>query len=160
LTDEAVYVAGLPRAAFELLGLRGADELAQRLEAGARGELVVRRDIDGIGKRVDVGRFLRGVRVGQGADVLERAGLRGDLVPVELRVAMTGAGTAKATEVLEALLGRADVPARFVRAALLCTQGGARVSPLELSAVRAAFAAQRAREAAAALAATGAGAAE
>jgi radical SAM-linked protein len=146
--DEAVYVAGLPAAALELIGALDAAALAQRLQDGARGDLVVRRDIDGIGKRIDVGRFLLGVRVGEGADALQRAGLRGELVPVELRVAIRGDGTAKPTEVLEALLGRADVPARFVRAELLCTQAGVRVAPLDLEGVRSAFAARRAQDAA------------
>jgi radical SAM-linked protein len=157
--DEAVYVAGLPQAALDLIGVRDVAGLAQRLADGAHGELIVRRDIDGIGKRIDVARFLLDVRAGEGAAALQQAGLRGDLVPVELRVAIHGDGTAKATEVLEALLGRADVPARFVRAALLCTQGGARVAPLDLEGVRAAFAARRVQEAAA-LASANAGAAE
>jgi radical SAM family uncharacterized protein/radical SAM-linked protein len=148
--DEAVYVAGLPQAALDLIGVRDADGLARRLQDGARGDLIVRRDIDGIGKRIDVGRFLRDVRAGEGAAVLQQAGLRGDLVPVELRVAIGGDGSAKPTEVLEALLGRADVPARFVRAGLLCTQTGARLAPLELDALRSAFAARRVQEAAAA----------
>jgi radical SAM family uncharacterized protein/radical SAM-linked protein len=157
--DEAVYVAGLPQAALDLVGVRDVAGLAQRLADGARGELIVRRDIDGIGKRIDVGRFLLGVRAGEGAAALQRAGLRGHLVPIELRVAIRGDGTAKPTEVLEALLGRADVPARFVRAALLCTHAGARVAPLDLDDVRAAFAAKRAQEAAA-VANADAGAAE
>jgi radical SAM family uncharacterized protein/radical SAM-linked protein len=147
--DEAVYVAGLPAAALDMIGVRDVSGLAQRLADGAGGELVVRRDIDGIGKRIDVARFLLGVRAGEGAPALQQAGLRGDLVPVEVRVAIRGDGSAKPTEVLEALLGRADIPARFVRAALLCTQAGARVAPLELDGVRAAFAARRVQEAAA-----------
>ena len=90
------------------------------------------------------------MRVGHGADtLLQQAGLVGDLMPVELRVRMSNSGTAKATEVLEALLGRADVPARFVRAAMLCTKGGHRVSPVELASIRSAFAAERTRQAAA-----------
>jgi radical SAM family uncharacterized protein/radical SAM-linked protein len=147
--DEAVYVAGLPRSSLALLGLADQAALAARLAEGAAGPLVVRRNIDGIGKRIEVGRYLAEVRVGHGAQALHQAGLVGDLTPVEMRVRITGSGTAKATEVLEALLGRADVPARFVRAALLCTQAGIRATPIELDEIRGAFTAERTRQMAA-----------
>jgi radical SAM family uncharacterized protein/radical SAM-linked protein len=148
--DEAVYVVGLPRASLELLGVRSAAELGERLAERARGELVVRRDIEGIGKRIDVGQYLVSARAGIGAEVLQRAGLVGELLPVELRLRITGSGTAKASEALQALLGRDDVPARFVRAALLSTQGDVRLTPLELAGLRAVHTAARERAAAAA----------
>jgi hypothetical protein len=140
LIDEAVYVAGLPRAALDLLGLRDRHELADRIEAGARGELVARRDIDGIGKRIDVGKYLLSARVGEGTSVLARAGLVGELIPIELRLRITPDGTAKPSEALHALLSCTELPVRFVRAALICTQGGGRATPLELACLRAAFA--------------------
>ena len=63
--DEAVYVAGLPRASLALLGVADQAALAATFAEGAAGPLVVRRDIDGIGKRIEVGRYLAEVRVGR-----------------------------------------------------------------------------------------------
>jgi radical SAM-linked protein len=141
--DEAVYVAALPRPALDLLGVRDAAELEARLKARQQEPLSVRREIEGIGKRVDVSAYLLDVRVGEGADVLARAGLLGDLLPIELRLRFKDSGTAKASEALEALLGRADVPARLVRASLLTSMHGVRATPMELDRLRAAFTAKR-----------------
>ena len=123
--DEAVYVAGLPRVALELLGVRGRSRARRALGRG-RARPAGRAPRHRRHRQAHRRRQLpgRGARRSRRATRCERAGLVGDLTPVEMRVRITGAGTAKATEVLEALLGRADVPARFVRAALLCTQGG------------------------------------
>lgn len=142
--DRSEYAVALPRAALELLSVRDAGELSALVEARRHQPLVVRRNIEGIGKRVDVGEFLTDVRVGSGGEALARAGLVGDLVPLELGVRISQSGSAKATEALEALFGRADVPARIVRTALLCTQGGARATPMDLDSVRAALRAARA----------------
>jgi radical SAM-linked protein len=137
--DEAVYVAGLPRSALDQLGLHGVGELQARLTQGARGPLVVRRNIDGVGKRIDVANYLLDVRVGQDDETLRRAGLLGDLMSVRMRLSVSPSGTAKPSEALEALLGRADLPVRFVRAELLCTQNGVRATPLQLESLRAAL---------------------
>jgi radical SAM family uncharacterized protein/radical SAM-linked protein len=145
LMDEAVYVAGLPRAALEALGLGGTQELTAHVATRRQGPLVVRRDVDGIGKRIDVGRVLLDVQVGKGADVLERAGLRGELVPLTLRIRLAPDGSAKAIEALEALLGR-DVPARIVRSELLCRRGDEAASPTELAKLRALLAAAEVRD--------------
>jgi radical SAM family uncharacterized protein/radical SAM-linked protein len=134
--DEAVYVAGLPRAALELLGVNDAQGLQARLEAGMRESLVVRRNIDGVGKRIDVASYLLEVRAGEDDAVLRRAGLLGELTSIRMRLRISPGGTAKPSEVLEALLGRADLPARFVRAALLFNQGGDQATPLELAKLR------------------------
>jgi radical SAM family uncharacterized protein len=142
--DHAVYVAGLPRSALELLGLTRADALPALIAEREHGPLVVRRDIDGVGKRVDVGRFLTGVRPFAGGAELRRAGLIGELTPIELGLRMTQAGSAKATEAIEALLGRADLPVRVVRTALQYTAGGACVTPMDLAGLRSALAAGRA----------------
>ncbi|MFI5307782.1 MAG: TIGR03960 family B12-binding radical SAM protein, partial [Polyangiales bacterium] len=148
--DEAVYVAGLPRDALELLGVSDVDGLAEKLAQGAQGDLVVRRAIDGIGKRIDVGEFLVSAVAGRGGDVLARAGLRGELMPVELRLRIGGNGTAKVSEALQALLGRPDLSARYVRMGLMCTHAGARATPMELETLRAAFSTPSAPEAASA----------
>jgi radical SAM-linked protein len=137
--DYAEYAIALPRAALDLLGLRDADELARFVAERRHGPLVVRRNIDGVGKRVDVAQYLEMVRVGEGATQLARAGLVGELIPVAIGLRITQSGTAKAGEALEALLGRADVPARIVRSALGCNRNGALTSPLELDALRGAL---------------------
>jgi hypothetical protein len=148
IIDEAVYVAALPRAALDTLGVRDAGELQQRIALAAQGPLAVRREIDGIGKRVDVAQYLLGARAGVGAEALRRAGLVGELMPLELRLRITGSGTAKPSEALQALLGQPELPVRFVRAALLCSRHGVHVSPLELEQLRAAFAQAREQPAA------------
>jgi radical SAM family uncharacterized protein/radical SAM-linked protein len=134
--DEAIYVAGIPHAVLHELGLGELEALRAHVAERSRGELVVRRDIDGIGKKVDVGQYLVDVEVGEGADVLARAGIGGRLVPVRLRLRITGGGTAKVSEALEALLGVTELPARYVREALLAVVGERRVEPRDLAALR------------------------
>ena len=146
--DHARYVAGLPRAALDQLGLSGAGELDALIAQRRAGALVVRREIEGVGKRVDVAQFLTAVRVGAGEAELRRAGLLGELMPIELGLRITPAGTAKASEAIEALLGRSDLPVRIVRTALLYTGGGLSIAPMDLAGLRAAFGAARAAAAA------------
>lgn len=137
LIERAVYVAGVPRASLQERGLGDEADLAAHIAARRLEPLIVRRDIDGIGKRVDVGRYLLDVEVGQGAETLQRAGLVGDLLPIRLHIEITGQGSAKASEAIEALLG-AETPKRLVREALLCTRTGAPSTPMDLEEVRAA----------------------
>ncbi len=146
--DEAVYVVGLPRASLEMLGAPEPTALADVVAERRKGELVVRREIEGVGKRVDVGRFLRDVRIGEGAEALARAGILGELLPITLRLEITGGGSARASEALEALFGRADVPARIVRSDLLYTAAGGDLRPTDLPAIREAVRAGRALDAA------------
>jgi hypothetical protein len=49
-----------------------------------------------------------------------------------MRIRITGSGTAKPSEVLEALLGVREIPARLVRQALYCQMGDERVSPRDV----------------------------
>jgi radical SAM family uncharacterized protein/radical SAM-linked protein len=138
--DEAVYVAGIPHRILAERGLGELDALRARVTERAGGPLTVRREIDGIGKKVDVGQYLIDVEVGAGAGVLEAAGIGGRLVPVRLRLKITGGGTAKVSEALEALLGETELPVRYVREGLLAHVGersGERpVEPHELAALR------------------------
>jgi radical SAM family uncharacterized protein/radical SAM-linked protein len=122
IIDEAVYVAALPKAALEALGLP--DEAALRAHIAERraGDLTIFRKTKKQAKTVDVGAVLRTCEVGEGSDVLARAGLVGDLVPLRFSVHLDPSGTAKPTEVLEVLLGE-TVPARLVREALIGTDG-------------------------------------
>jgi hypothetical protein len=85
------------------------------------------------------------VRVGEGAEALQRAGLRGDLLPITLRIRLAPDGSAKASEAVEALLG-ADVPTRIVRTALLCRRERGTAEPMDLAGLRALLAAPQVRD--------------
>jgi radical SAM-linked protein len=90
----------------ELGGLEGLTLLVERLLE--KTEAPVRRDVGGIGKVVDVRRYLLGLRPGGDAarETIERAGLVGTTLPLELSIAITPTGSAKVSEVLEALVGQ------------------------------------------------------
>jgi radical SAM-linked protein len=132
MIHEGVYVAGIARPILAELGFADEAALAATVAARSGGELRTKRLVEGIGKWVDVHRYLSGVQVGAGADVLAEAGVGGDLVPVKFSVRITGDGSAKASEVLETLLGVREVPARVVRAELRWCAGDSTGSPLEL----------------------------
>jgi radical SAM family uncharacterized protein/radical SAM-linked protein len=135
--DEAEYVAGVPRAALADLGVADEAALYARIEARmAEEKLLVRRDYKGIGKNVDVKHTLLALEAGQGGDVLARAGIAGDLLPLRYSVRIDPKGTAKSTEVLSAIFERDTVPARIVRAGLFARRGERRHAPLEVEALR------------------------
>jgi radical SAM-linked protein len=133
---EAVYVAGLPRAALTAAGCKSTDELRELVQARRQGELRTRRIIEGIGKWVDVQQYLADVEVGAGAETLAEAGVAGDLTPVRVRMRITDSGTAKISEALETLLGCTELPARFVRERLLWRFGAVSGEPLEVERLR------------------------
>jgi radical SAM family uncharacterized protein/radical SAM-linked protein len=142
VVDEAEYVAGVPRAALRELGVADEAALAARIEARLGEErLLVRRDIKGIGKHVDVKQTLLALEAHRGAEALEAAGIAGDLLALRFSVRIDPKGTAKSSEVLEALFERDAVPARVVRTGLFARRGDARHAPLALEALRAARAA-------------------
>ncbi|HYQ16749.1 MAG TPA: DUF2344 domain-containing protein, partial [Polyangiaceae bacterium] len=99
----------------------------------AKPEFIVRRSIDGLGKKVDVRHFVQSLRIGGDAerDQLVNAGLLGDLLPIEAVVALGPTGSSKAAEVVEALFGP-NFPHKAVRAQLLA---GA-YSPLDTASLR------------------------
>jgi hypothetical protein len=114
----ADYVVALPEAIVAELGGRDVlDALIQALLA--RTEAVVMRDMSGIGKRIDVRRFLRSSAIGGDASraVLEQAGLVGASLPLDVTIAMGPSGSCKVSEVVEAFAGR-PVPHLSVRRAL------------------------------------------
>ena len=86
----------------------------------AKPEAIVHRSIDGLGKKVDVRRFVRALRVGGEVEcsALSQAGLLGDLTVLDARLALGPTGSAKATEVVEAVL-EAGFPHKAVRLQLL-----------------------------------------
>ena len=115
----ARYVLALPeRVVAERGGLPFIEQsIAEFL---AKPELIIRRSIDGLGKKVDVRHFVQSVHVGDDEDraALSRAGLLGDLLPVVAVVALGPTGSAKAAEVSEALFGP-GFPHKAVRVQLL-----------------------------------------
>jgi radical SAM family uncharacterized protein/radical SAM-linked protein len=130
LIDVAEYAVAVPRGALD--SARAEERIA---EAMAAKELPLVRVIDGIGKKVDVRRYLREAALDdpRAHRAIERAGLVGDLAALFVEIAVTPTGSAKISEAVEVLLG-AKTPAKAVRTALRC----GRRSPLDLEAVRAA----------------------
>lgn len=134
--DEGVYVAAVPHAELVARGLGDFEALGARIAERLAGDLVVMRNIKGVGKKVDVGRYLLDVMPGEGGEVLEAAGLVGALVPIRIRLQITGGGTAKPSEALAVVLGEDDLPVRWVREALLAHVDGRRVAPHDLAGLR------------------------
>ena len=134
--DEALYVVAIPAATLQHLGLADGDALAKHIAMRQQGDLTVLRKSEGIGKKIDVGRHLRDVRVGEGTQQLVDAGLVGDFLPVSIRLVVSNDGTAKASEAVEALLGERDLHVWIVRAALLGHTKHGAVTPMDLEALR------------------------
>ncbi|HEY5317754.1 MAG TPA: TIGR03936 family radical SAM-associated protein, partial [Solirubrobacteraceae bacterium] len=137
--DTARYVVGIPRGVVDARGgeawLRG--RVAAALEAAS---LVVMRRIDGVGKRVDVREYLRSLEVAgaDGRELLARAGIAGDLLVLSAEVEVRGSGGVKIGEVVEVVVGDAELPHRSVRVGLGARRpDGSLVSPLDLDALRA-----------------------
>jgi radical SAM-linked protein len=98
----------------------------------AETEHVVVRSIEGIGKKVDVRAFVRSVAVNTdaGKRALERSGLVGDLAVVMADIAVLGNGSAKVSEVAEAIAP--GVEHRAVRVALgTLREDGSLTSPID-----------------------------
>jgi radical SAM-linked protein len=128
IIDSARYVVAFARAALPGGDAWLAERAAALLEAS---ELPLVRRIDGIGKKVDVRPFLRGVRAGgeRATRDVARAGLVGDLALLEVDVEIRGSGAVKISEVVEVLGG--DLPFRAVRTEMgAWREDGTIVSPL------------------------------
>ncbi len=127
------YVIALSRSALHDIG--GATALAQRIAGfNASESHLVLRSIKGIGKRVDVRRYVLALSLGdrQAQDALQKAGFIGDVVTLRVIIEITSTGSAKTSEVVEAVLGDAHFPHQAVRVGLLA---GA-TTPLDLASHR------------------------
>jgi radical SAM family uncharacterized protein/radical SAM-linked protein len=148
IVDAARYAVAVPRSVIDGLAGEGggeawlAGEVARVLAAA---ELPVVRRIDGIGKRVNVREFVRGIELGSDAarEAVRAAGLVGDLVSLLVDVEIRGSGSAKIAEVMEVIVNGAipevdgGLPYRAVRVAMGTWKGdGVIASPLDLPAVR------------------------
>jgi radical SAM family uncharacterized protein/radical SAM-linked protein len=103
----------------------GRDALAGRIAALlARDEAKIRREVSGLGKIVDVRRFVLSLALGGGTAEQEllAAGIVGRMVAIDATLAISQAGSAKVSEVVEAIFGQA-VPHLAVRAALFAGAG-------------------------------------
>ncbi|MDI3286720.1 TIGR03960 family B12-binding radical SAM protein [Polyangium sp. 15x6] len=151
----ARYVLAFARSALVVPPGQTAEEmLASACRAAmAAPSLPIRREIEGIGKVVDVRKYLLSAEVG-GAEAraaLERAGLLGDLVTLDVFVEITGSGAAKSSEIAAVISGEGGVaPAhRAIRLELFGGSANARFSPLDLAAVKSALGRERAAASAA-----------
>ena len=125
----ARYAIALPESALDELGGRAG--LAQRIaEFLEKTELKVRRNIEGVGKWVDVRSFVTSLQLGDERmlEAVERAGLIGRLLALDATISIGPRGSAKVLELVEAFAGRNDFPHRGVRVALLAGSG----TPLDL----------------------------
>ena len=149
IIDTVRYAVAFPTS---VLGARGGEAwLLERAAwfADVPSARVLRR-IDGVGKWVDVKRFVKNVVIGDEAAraAIAQAGLVGDFVVMSVDVLTTGDGSAKIAEVIEVLERKEGDPDdaafdaafgyRAVRVAMgRQGEGGALLSPFDLAALRA-----------------------
>jgi radical SAM family uncharacterized protein/radical SAM-linked protein len=86
-----------------------------------RDKIIVKRSVKGIGRLIDVKSRVRALRVGDAETKtrISAAGLWGRLSSVVADVVLTPEGSVKPCEIVEALLGDAEVPHQAIRDALL-----------------------------------------
>ncbi|MEO5732029.1 MAG: B12-binding domain-containing radical SAM protein, partial [Byssovorax sp.] len=131
------YLLAFARSSIETNGASVEEHLARRAAAAmAATTLPFRREIEGIGKVLDVRTFLRSAEVAgpEAFAHLALAGLRGDLVAVDVDCAIFGSGAVKAAEVASVIGGDGvTVPAhRSVRVELFGEDAAGRFSLLTL----------------------------
>ncbi|MCA9626301.1 MAG: TIGR03960 family B12-binding radical SAM protein [Myxococcales bacterium] len=125
------YVIALARSALTQLG--GLEGLRERInEFNACESRVVLRTIKGVGKKVDVRKLVKALSVGdeRAFAALDQAGFVGDVLPILVTIEISNSGSAKTSEVVEALTGDAQFPHQAVRVAILAGD----TSPLDLAA--------------------------
>jgi radical SAM-linked protein len=129
----AHYVIALAADVVEAEG--GRDAIRQRIETFLQQEkVVVRRQIQGVGKLVNVRGYVSELRLGEehAETVLARAGIVGRVHALETTIQITQTGSAKVSELVQALFGRADVPHHAVRARMVAGE----THPLDLATLR------------------------
>jgi radical SAM family uncharacterized protein/radical SAM-linked protein len=136
MLTRATYVAGLSRAALVQAGLPDEAALVRRVEERRAGPLTARKLVKGIGRTVDLSAQLEDVQVGIGAEVLARAGLVGDLIPITLELGIDGSATPNPAKTISALLDDAELPFQLVREGLYVMRDGEKCSPLALERIR------------------------
>jgi len=133
----ARYIIAFARGALPCGPASAEAWLAARCEATMRAtELPFRREIDGIGKVLDVRRYLARAELAgpEAIAALGRAGLSGDLVAIDVDCTITGSGAVKCAEVAAVIAGEGEgaPPHRALRLELYGEDAAGRFSPLEL----------------------------
>ena len=136
IIERTEFVAALPRQQLAGLGIPSEVAFQKRLDARPS-ELFVDREIRCLKKRVDIGAVLLGLRVGDGHDALQTAGIAGDLVPTIVTLRLDGKTTPRPGEVLRAVTGLSELDPRVVRTAYFAEREGLRATPLQLELLRA-----------------------
>ncbi|HEX6278306.1 MAG TPA: TIGR03936 family radical SAM-associated protein, partial [Polyangiaceae bacterium] len=106
IVTAARYAVAVAESTLAPLG--GADALGRRIaEFVDRSEARVRRDVSGVGKIVDVRSFVKSIALAGDAshEAIARAGIVGRVVPFDVTIAISPNGSAKVSEVVEALFG-------------------------------------------------------
>jgi radical SAM-linked protein len=142
VVSSARYLLAFARSAIAVEAGQSAEEF---LEARCRAameatSLPIRREIEGIGKMIEVRDYLEGASLAgpEAMAELRRAGLVGDLVAIDVEVAIRGSGAVKSSEIAAVVAGdgKAPPPHRAVRIGLFVRSGGERVGPLDLARAR------------------------
>jgi radical SAM family uncharacterized protein/radical SAM-linked protein len=137
LINGARYVIALARSSIAC-GDEGAEAFLTRrcAEAMAATTLPFRREIEGVGKMLDVRSYLARAELGgaEATAALARAGLVGDLLTLDVDCTITGSGAVKAAEVAAVLAGdgKAAPAHRALRVELYGEDAQGRFSPLTL----------------------------
>jgi radical SAM family uncharacterized protein/radical SAM-linked protein len=138
----ARYVVALAKSALASMNLEDVASLRHEIEGQLEGGSlnVVRYEggaTSGLGKKIDVRHYLEHVEVdgSAGRGLLARAGIVGDVVPLDVTVRLAASGGVKVSEVVEALLGKQAL-FQAVRAGLWATRDGRRVDPLDVHLLR------------------------
>ena len=144
----ARYVVAVAKSALAEMGLDARDgnnalrrEIEGQLEGGSL--TVVRYEAGagaregGLGKKIDVRHYLEHVEVDSptARTLLDRAGIVGDVVPIDVMVRLAASGGVKISEVVEALLGKQAL-FQSVRAGLWATREGRRIDPIDVQLLR------------------------
>jgi radical SAM-linked protein len=133
----ARYAIAFARHSIQVNGHPAELLLAERCAAAmSAASIPFRRQIDGVGKMLDVRTYLLRAEVA-GADAhvaLARAGLVGELVAIDVDCAIPGSGAVKAAEVAAVIAGDGTTapPHRAVRVELFGLDDSGRFSPLDL----------------------------
>lgn len=95
-------------------------------EFSSRDKVIVKREIKGLGRLIDVKARVLSLRVGDTTtwQRIARAGLVGQLSALEVEVSHGPEGSLKPAEVVEAVLGDATLPHQAIRDALLLRHAG------------------------------------
>jgi radical SAM family uncharacterized protein/radical SAM-linked protein len=135
----ARYVIAFARAALQSGHVTAPAEevLADRCAEAMRAtSLPFRRQIEGVGKTVDVRTYLLRAEVAgpEAHAALARVGLVGDLVAIDVDCAIPGSGAVKAAEVAAVIAGDGVTapPHRAVRVALFARDEAGRFSPMDV----------------------------